>query len=373
LTKQRIYELAKELGKDSKEVVTTAQKLGLDVKSHASSVESQDAMKIKQAYQPKQAADKPATGQQAPAQAKPERKTHKYRIADQKKEQAKAANNQQNRPAQNKPQATNAPARQERPAQASQAPRQTQAPATTSAPKTNESAPQAAQTNARPQAARSENRPQNNAGNTQNRSERPQKRAGDNNARPNNRDNQGGQRPQGQGYQGNRNNENRGQGQGYQGNRNNDNRQGGYQGNRNNENRGQGQGYQGNRNNDNRTQGQGGGYQGNRNNDNRQGGYQVATKAIVHKDKLKATATTVLQKLSQHQLNSQKQTTVAISNVISKSKTARQILHGTTAATKQAIVAKKANVANNNQKLHQKLCQHVNSTNCQMYSFIQTA
>ena len=277
MTKQRIYELAKELGKDSKEVVDTAKKLGLDVKSHASSVESQDAMKIKQAYQPKKAADKPATGK--PAAAPQERKTHKYRIADQKKEQAKTANNQKSRPADNKPQANNAPAKQERPAQATQAPRQTQAQATNSAPRNNENRQQATQTaqnNTRPQNARTENRPQTNTSDNQNRNERPQRREGDNNQRPNNRDNnQGGQRPQGQGYQGNRNNDNRGQGQGgYQGNRNNDNRQGGYQGNRNNDNRGQGGGYQGNRNNDNRGQGQGGGYQGNRNNDNRQGGYQ---------------------------------------------------------------------------------------------------
>ena len=77
-------------------------------------------------------------------------------------------------------------------------------------------------------------------------------------------------RPQGQGYQGNR--DGRPQGQGYQGNR--DGRpqgQGGYQGNREGRPQGQG-GYQGNR--DGRPQGQGG-YQGNR--DGRpqgQGGYQ---------------------------------------------------------------------------------------------------
>jgi translation initiation factor IF-2 len=77
-------------------------------------------------------------------------------------------------------------------------------------------------------------------------------------------------RPQGQGYQGNR--DGRPQGQGYQGNR--DGRpqgQGGYQGNRDGRPQGQG-GYQGNR--DGRPQGQGG-YQGNR--DGRpqgQGGYQ---------------------------------------------------------------------------------------------------
>ena len=75
-------------------------------------------------------------------------------------------------------------------------------------------------------------------------------------------------RPQGQGYQGNR--DGRPQGQGYQGNRDGRPQGQGYQGNR--DGRPQGQGYQGNR--DGRPQGQGG-YQGNR--DGRpqgQGGYQ---------------------------------------------------------------------------------------------------
>ena len=93
----------------------------------------------------------------------------------------------------------------------------------------------------------------------------------DSSARPQSQGYQGNRdgRPQGQGYQGNR--DGRPQGQGYQGNR--DGRpqgQGGYQGNR--DGRPQGQGYQGNR--DGRPQGQGG-YQGNR--DGRpqgQGGYQ---------------------------------------------------------------------------------------------------
>ena len=69
------------------------------------------------------------------------------------------------------------------------------------------------------------------------------------------------------GYQGNRDNNRQG---GYQGNRDgrNDNRQGGYQGNRDNNRQG---GYQGNR--DGRNDNRQGGYQGNRDN-NRQGGYQ---------------------------------------------------------------------------------------------------
>ena len=114
---------------------------------------------------------------------------------------------------------------------------------------------------------------QTDARSDQNSSARPQGQGyqGNRDGRPQGQGYQGNRdgRPQGQGYQGNR--DGRPQGQGYQGNR--DGRpqgQGGYQGNR--DGRPQGQGYQGNR--DGRPQGQGG-YQGNR--DGRpqgQGGYQ---------------------------------------------------------------------------------------------------
>ena len=43
--KKRLYEIAKELGKESKEVVARAKELGLEVKSHASSVEAAAAEK----------------------------------------------------------------------------------------------------------------------------------------------------------------------------------------------------------------------------------------------------------------------------------------------------------------------------------------
>ena len=46
MSKKRLYEIAKELGKESKEVVTRAKELGLEVKSHASSVEVAAAEKI---------------------------------------------------------------------------------------------------------------------------------------------------------------------------------------------------------------------------------------------------------------------------------------------------------------------------------------
>ena len=46
MSKKRLYEIAKELGKESKEVVTRAKELGFDVKSHASSVDTDVAEKL---------------------------------------------------------------------------------------------------------------------------------------------------------------------------------------------------------------------------------------------------------------------------------------------------------------------------------------
>ena len=46
MSKKRLYEIAKELGKESKDVVARAKELGLDVKSHSSSVEEAAASKI---------------------------------------------------------------------------------------------------------------------------------------------------------------------------------------------------------------------------------------------------------------------------------------------------------------------------------------
>ena len=47
-----MYEIAKELGKESKEVVARAKELGLDVKSHSSSVEEAVAVKIAASFKP---------------------------------------------------------------------------------------------------------------------------------------------------------------------------------------------------------------------------------------------------------------------------------------------------------------------------------
>ena len=50
MSKKRLYEIAKEIGKESKEIVEKAKSLGLEVKSHASSVEENDAKRIVESF-----------------------------------------------------------------------------------------------------------------------------------------------------------------------------------------------------------------------------------------------------------------------------------------------------------------------------------
>ena len=67
MSKVRLYEIAKELGKESKEVVARAKELGLDVKSHSSSVEADASERIKSSFKkaatPQATAEKPAAAQ----------------------------------------------------------------------------------------------------------------------------------------------------------------------------------------------------------------------------------------------------------------------------------------------------------------------
>ncbi len=75
LSKKRLYEIAKELGKESKEVVAKAKELGIEVKSHSSSVEAEVAQRIVDGFSGvKKTVEKVAeTVKKAPAQeAKPE-------------------------------------------------------------------------------------------------------------------------------------------------------------------------------------------------------------------------------------------------------------------------------------------------------------
>ena len=70
MSKVRLYEIAKELGKESKEVVARAKELGFDVKSHSSSVEADAGERIKSSFKkaaaPQATAEKPAAAQPSP-------------------------------------------------------------------------------------------------------------------------------------------------------------------------------------------------------------------------------------------------------------------------------------------------------------------
>ncbi len=82
---KRIYELAKELKKSSKDVVEKAQQLGIDVKNHMGAITSSDEKKLQQAFK------NPSTKQQAAQQAS--RKPANQQPNDQRKKEA--TNNQQ--------------------------------------------------------------------------------------------------------------------------------------------------------------------------------------------------------------------------------------------------------------------------------------
>ena len=91
MSKKRLYEIAKELGKESKEVVARAKELGLDVKSHSSSVEEAVAAKIAASFKPA-AAPKAEAKSEAP-KASAEKKAEKSEPAKPAvaKEEAKPA------------------------------------------------------------------------------------------------------------------------------------------------------------------------------------------------------------------------------------------------------------------------------------------
>lgn len=84
MSKKRLYEIAKELGKESKEVVARAKELGLDVKSHSSSVEEAVAAKIAASF--KSAAPKAEAKPVAPKES-----TEKKAEKSEKSESAKPA------------------------------------------------------------------------------------------------------------------------------------------------------------------------------------------------------------------------------------------------------------------------------------------
>ncbi len=91
MSKKRLYEIAKELGKESKEVVARAKELGLDVKSHSSSVEEAIAAKIAASFKP--AAAPKAEAKPAEQKSSAEKKAEKSEPAKPAvaKEEAKTA------------------------------------------------------------------------------------------------------------------------------------------------------------------------------------------------------------------------------------------------------------------------------------------
>ncbi len=91
MSKKRLYEIAKELGKESKEVVARAKELGLDVKSHSSSVEEAVAAKIAASFKP--AAAPKVEAKPAALKVSAEKKTEKSEPAKPAvaKEEAKPA------------------------------------------------------------------------------------------------------------------------------------------------------------------------------------------------------------------------------------------------------------------------------------------
>ncbi|UUM62722.1 translation initiation factor IF-2 [Streptococcus suis] len=84
MSKKRLNEIARELGVSSKEVVSKAQELGFDVKSHASSVDEAGAKRITDSF----SAKKPEAPKPAPVQA--EKVVEKPKVAEQKVETPKA-------------------------------------------------------------------------------------------------------------------------------------------------------------------------------------------------------------------------------------------------------------------------------------------
>ena len=121
MSRIRLYEIAKELGKESKEVVARAKELGLEVKSHSSSVEEEAGQRIKASFAAKEVA-KPLPEKEAapakkeepkvaeavtseapakPAPARPQSRNFKAEREARAKEQAERRKQQHNRKPQN--------------------------------------------------------------------------------------------------------------------------------------------------------------------------------------------------------------------------------------------------------------------------------
>ena len=72
MAKIRVYELAKSLNKESKEIIEVLKKNGIEVKNHMSSVSDEDAQKVKDRFSGKVSVKKPEEKPAVPAARKPE-------------------------------------------------------------------------------------------------------------------------------------------------------------------------------------------------------------------------------------------------------------------------------------------------------------
>ena len=96
MSRIRLYEIAKELGKESKEVVARAKELGLEVKSHSSSVEEEASQRIKASFATKEVT-KPLPEKEAAVQPAPKKVAEKpaasvqKEVAPARKEEPKVA------------------------------------------------------------------------------------------------------------------------------------------------------------------------------------------------------------------------------------------------------------------------------------------
>ncbi|NNJ32607.1 translation initiation factor IF-2 [Lacrimispora defluvii] len=253
----RVYDLAKELGKDtSKEILDILEKHNINLKSSSNITDEQASIVKKEVGAGRGTSPaRPETPGGDDSEAPKKKIAAVFRPQNaQMKPQGQGTSRPAQKPAQNMGQRDDMQKKTEQTSESTVRDHSTV---------TREDRPQGSYQGNR------EDRPQGQGGYQGNREGRPQGQGsyqGNREGRPQGQGGYQGNRPQGQGgYQGNREGRPQGQG-GYQGNR--PQGQGGYQGNRDGRPQGQG-GYQGNR--DGRPQGQGG-YQGNR--PQGQGGYQ---------------------------------------------------------------------------------------------------
>ncbi|MFC3927632.1 translation initiation factor IF-2 [Streptococcus caprae] len=103
MSKKRLNEIAKEIGKTSKEVVAKALELGLDVKTHASSVDEAGAKRIADAFGNGGAAKPAAPKAEKKAEVKPATPAPKATVAEAKAEVKSAPTSETKSAAEQKP------------------------------------------------------------------------------------------------------------------------------------------------------------------------------------------------------------------------------------------------------------------------------